>query len=101
MRKKPGAGQLDVILDGMVEDPEQAAEFDMIIGVEVVHRCEMCNHRISAEESRAFGIGYDCAADLGRRVWARERAERRAAEVAGRIEAEYGDAEFSRADPRS
>lgn len=95
---KKTTGQLDVFLDGMIEDPDRVAEFDMIVGARTVHRCEICNHRISAEESRAFGIGYHCAAELGRRVWDQERSERRASEVAGHVDQ---GAEFSRADPRS
>jgi hypothetical protein len=84
--KKAGRGQLDMILDGIVDDPDTAVEYDRLIGVEVVHKCEICQHKISADESRAFGIGYDCAADLGRRVWAAQRAERRAAEVRGTLD---------------
>lgn len=90
-RKKAGLGQLDVILDGAVDDPDLAVEYDRLIGIEVVYKCEMCQHKISADESRAFGIGYDCAADLGRRVWAAQREERRAAEVRAVLDPEVTD----------
>ena len=76
--RKPGQGQLDMIFDG-VADAETAAECDAVLAVRVVHLCEVCNHKISADESQAYGIGYDCAADLGREVWARQRRELEAA----------------------
>lgn len=81
MKRKPGQGQLDMIWDGL-SDKEMAAGYDAVMGVRVVHRCEKCKHAISAEESRAYGIGYDCAAELGRQVWAEQRREREAAERA-------------------
>lgn len=94
MGKKRGIppGQLDMVLDGIL-DRDLAVETDMILGVSIVHRCELCNHRISAEESRAYGIGYDCAAELGRTVWAQRRAERRAAEVIRHVGKQRGASE--------
>lgn len=91
MGKKRGitSGQLDMILDG-VADKNLAVEMDKVLGVSIMHRCELCHHRISAEESRAYGIGYDCAAELGRKIWAQRRAERRAAEVASHVEMTQG-----------
>lgn len=82
--RSPGRGQLDMILDGM-DDAELAASYDAVVGVRVVHRCEKCRHPITAEESRAYGIGHDCARDLGREVWARMRKEREAAERAAGV----------------
>lgn len=65
--------------------PEEiASSYDQLVGVRVVHKCEICKHKISAEESRAYGIGTDCAADLGRETWARMRREKELAEREGR-----------------
>lgn len=83
-KREAGSGQLDVILDG-VGDVDERVVLDRLVGVEVVHKCEMCGHKISADESRAFGIGYDCAAELGRKVWAAERERRAAAEAQEQI----------------
>lgn len=73
-RKQAGAGQLDVILDG-IDDEELRVEYHLAIGPAKRFVCEICRHPISAEESRAYGIGYDCAADLGRQVWGQRRRE--------------------------
>lgn len=87
-----------MILDGL-DDAELAAAYDAVVGVRVIHRCEMCRRPITAEESQAFGIGHDCARDLGRETWARMRAERQAAERAAGIvfgvEEDDGEAEVS------
>jgi len=88
--RQAGQGQLDVIFDnGLGED--EVREYDNLIDVHVVHRCEMCDTKISADESQAYGIGYDCAAKLGREVWAARRAERRAAEAGRSHDAEESD----------
>lgn len=73
--KQPGKGQLDVILDG-VADEEERVVYHLAIGAPRRFVCELCSRPISAEESRVYGIGTDCAAELGRRVWAARRAER-------------------------
>ena len=77
-----GVGQRDLFLDSDL-DEDLAHEYDTLVGVRVIHRCEMCRRQISAEESMAYGIGYDCAAELGRETWARMRRERELAEREG------------------
>lgn len=79
-RREAGDGQLDVILDGEL-GVDESVILDRLVGVAVVHRCECCGRKISAEESRAYGIGYECAAELGRKVWAARRAEAREEEI--------------------
>lgn len=80
-KDKAGQGQLDVILDGL-EDEELASEYDRLVGRRDIHRCQICRRPITAEESRAFGIGHDCARDLGRELWARMSDEEKL-EIAG------------------
>lgn len=77
--RQAGQGQLDVIFDSGLEADEVSA-YDSLVDVRIVHRCEMCNTKISADESQAYGIGYDCAPKLGREVWAARRAEQRMAD---------------------
>jgi len=77
-KDKAGLGQLDVILDGL-EDEELASEYDQLVGRRDIHRCQMCRRPITAEESRAYGIGHDCARDLGREIWAQMSDEEKLA----------------------
>lgn len=82
-RKLAGAGQTDVIRDGL-DDGDLADAYDEMMGRREEYRCELCKHPITADESRAFGVGTDCAADIGRMMWRRMSDEQRLELQAGR-----------------